>query len=145
MIVTVGTFLNMTSPQRRAALRAMPRADQEKLIRDVFAFAQAEVRAASSVRGPGVGSWLSKAFRNVKDSIGDILAVAAPIVSAVVPGAAPIIAAVATAAGAGSKAAAQPAAPQIQYVQTQAPAQQSSGGGLFVVGLAALLLLGSRR
>ncbi len=145
MIVTVGTFLNMTSPQRRAALRTMPRPDAEKLIRDVFAFAQAEVKAASSVRGPGVGSWLSKAFGKVKDSLGDIIAVAAPIVSAVVPGAAPIIAAVATAAGAGSKPAAQPAAPQIQYVQ-QAPAQAAAGsGGLVLVGLAALVLLGSRR
>lgn len=142
MVVTVGSFINMSSSQRRTVLRAMPRQDAERLIRAVFEFAAAEVRAANSVRGPGVGSWFSKAFGKVKDSLGDIIAVAAPIVSAVVPGAAPILAAVATAAGSR-----QPAQPQIQYVQTpaQAQAQPASSGGLVLVGLAALVLLGSRR
>ena len=142
MVVTVGSFVNMSSTERRRVLRGMPRADVEKLIKAVFEYAAAEVRAANSVRGPGVGSWLSKAFGKVKDTLGDIVAVAAPIVGAVVPGAAPVIAAVQAIV---DKNKAQPAQPQIQYVQAPAQAQAASSGGLVLVGLAALVLLGSRR
>lgn len=144
----VSEFVSMSRARRIAYLARLSDRQKAEL------FVATSNFALNAAKRPGVGSWFSKLLGQAKEAVGDIIAVAGPIVSSLVPGAAPIVAAVNAIASGGSKPAPAPAAPAAPQPAPAAPqtaqatSSGSGGGGMGILilgGLAVLALAGGKR